>query len=253
MTGDHGMPFPRCKGNLYDTGARVPLVVHWPERIKSGRALQDFVSFTDLAPTFLEAAGLQPPPCMTGRSLSSLLVAGPPGQIDPERDHVIAGKERHTPCQEAPDSGGTPMRSIRTHQFFYIRNFRPDRWPAGTPNYRKAFLPGGWYGDCDNGPTKSYMVENRTKDATHENLFQLAFGKRPGEELYDLKRDPGQLKNVAGDPAYAKIRKDLSSRLMATLKATGDPRVVGGGEKFDRYPYYGGIPKKPGYQPERTK
>ncbi|MDP6208936.1 MAG: sulfatase, partial [Roseibacillus sp.] len=60
VTGDHGMPFPRCKSNLYDSGARVPLAIQWPKVIKKGRVVDDFVSTTDLAPTFLEAAGLEP-------------------------------------------------------------------------------------------------------------------------------------------------------------------------------------------------
>ena len=59
------------------------------------------------------------------------------------------------------------MRAIRTHDFLYIYNFRTDRWPAGTPNYEKAFLPGTWYGDVDNGPTKFYMVDHRDKDDLH--------------------------------------------------------------------------------------
>ena len=142
--------------------------------------------------------------------------------------------------------GGYPCRAIRTHEFLYIRNFRPDRWPAGTPHYEKAAFKNAWYGDCDNGPTKTYMVANRDKDATHRRLFELAFDKRPAEELYDLKKDPDQLHNVAADPAYAEIRKQLDRQLVERLEATGDPRVGGGGEKFDQYPYLGGAPSYPG-------
>ena len=72
MTGDHGMPFPRCKSNLYDCGARVPLAIRWGNRIKAGRVIEDFVSTTDLAPTFMEAAGLSVIDAMTGRSLMPL-------------------------------------------------------------------------------------------------------------------------------------------------------------------------------------
>ena len=73
MTGDHGMPFPRCKANLYDWGARVPLALRWGTRVAKGLRLSGFVSLTDLAPTFLEAAGVDIPPEMTGRSLLSLM------------------------------------------------------------------------------------------------------------------------------------------------------------------------------------
>jgi arylsulfatase A-like enzyme len=246
MTGDHGMPFPRCKSNVYDSGARVPLAVRWPGKVKPDRTIDDFVSFTDLAPTFLEIAGLDPQADMTGRSLMNVLASDKSGRIDPTRDFVLIGKERHVPGQKRPDMGGYPCRAIRTHDFLYIRNFRPDRWPAGTPDHRNAAVPGAWYADCDNGPTKTYMVENRDKDATHLKLFNLAFGKRPAEELYDSKKDPEQLEDVAADPRYTKIREELSDKLTDQLRATGDPRIVGGGDKFDQYPYLGGAPKYPG-------
>jgi len=246
MTGDNGMPFPRCKSNLYDSGTRMPLAARWPGRIKPGRTVEDFVSFTDFAPTFLEAAGLKPPPDMTGRSLMNVFRSDQSGRVDPERDFVLTGKERHCPAQEAPEMGGYPCRAIRTHEYLYIRNFRPDRWPAGTPNWQKATFKNAWYGDCDNGPTKMYMVENRDKDDAHRRLYEAAFGKRPAEELYDLKKDPEQLDNVASDPKYAEVRKELDRRLTEQLEATGDPRVVGGGEKFDEYPYLGGAPTYPG-------
>jgi arylsulfatase A-like enzyme len=253
MTGDHGMPFPRGKGNLYDTGTRVPLALRWPARVKSGITVDDFVSLTDLAPTFLEAAGLQPPAEMTGRSLLNLLTSGKSGRLDPTRDFVLSGKERHVPSQEKPDLGGYPCRAIRTHEFLYIRNFRPDRWPNGTPDYQNAAIPGVWFGDCDNGPTKTWMVEQRDRDATHRRLYDLAFAKRPAEELYDLRKDPAQLQNVAADPAYAAPLRSLADRLQAALQATADPRVLGQGDKFDAHPYLGEGPRFPGWEAKRPK
>ena len=153
MTSDNGMPFPRCKSNLYDSGTRMPLAVRWPGKVKAGRTVDDFVSFTDFAPTFLQIAGLTPPAAITGRSLLNVLASENSGQVDSARDYVLTGKERHCPSQEAPNRGGYPCRAIRTHEFLYIQNFEPDRWPAGTPNYEKAVLPGAWFGDCDNGTT----------------------------------------------------------------------------------------------------
>jgi len=247
MTGDHGMPFPRGKGNLYDTGARVPLAVRWPAQVKPGRTVDDFVSFTDFAPTFLEMAGLKPTADMTGRSLMNLLRSEKSGHIDPRRSFVLIGKERHCPAQEKPDMGGYPCRAIRTQAFLYIRNFRPDRWPAGTPHYKQATIPGAWYADCDNGPTKTFMIEHRDQDRLHQRLYDLAFAKRPAEELYDLKKDPDELNNVAGETSYAGTKKKLAAQLMAELRATGDPRVLGGGERFDHYSYFGGAPKYPDY------
>lgn len=238
MTGDHGMPFPRCKSNLYDTGTRVPLAIRWPEKFPVDRKLDDLVSLTDVAPTILELAGVAVPDQMTGKSLVNILTSSVQGQADGERDFVLTGKERHVACQEAPESGGTPMRAIRTNEFLYIRNFEPDRWPAGVPDGDRCYLQGRWYGDIDNGPTKTFMYENRDDPAVRQ-LFVAAFEKRPAEELYDLRKDPEQLANVADEAEYFDAKRQLSGQLIEELRKTGDPRVVGGGEKFDDYPYYG--------------
>lgn len=247
VTGDHGMPFPRCKSNLYDSGSRVPLAIQWPKKIKRGRIVDSFVSTIDLAPTFLEAAGLKPLPVMTGRSLMSIFASEASGRLEADqRSEVFTGKERHVMAQEAPDTGGTPMRAIRTHEFLLIKNYTPERWPAGTPNHTKATLKGSWLGDCDNGPSKTYMFVNRDKDDEHRRKYELAFGKRPALELYDLKNDPGQLSNVAEQRKYASILKNLETRLEAKLRETADPRVLGkGAEVFDRPKYLGGGPKFP--------
>jgi len=253
MTSDHGMPFPRCKSNIYDDGVRVPLAIYWPGHYEGGYRITDFVSSTDYAPTFLEAAGLPVPACMTGHSLVPLLTAGRGGRIDKNRNYVLFGKERHVPSQPAPDSGGYPCRAIRTDDFLLIHNFRPDRWPAGTEDYKNAFIPGAWLADCDNGPTKIYMVKNRTKDQEHQRLYDLAFAKRPEYELYDLHKDPAEQINLAYNPEYAGVFEKLKEKLHADLKSTRDPRVIGGGEKFDAYPYGGGAPKYPGLSKPKRK
>ncbi len=102
-------------------------------------------------------------------------------------------------------------------------------------HHERASLAGSWLGDCDNGPTKSYMVESQHKDADHRRLYDLSFGKRPAEELYDLKKDPDQLENVAEDPEYGPIKEELEARLLAELRA----------ERLEAYPYYGGSPLWP--------
>lgn len=228
MTSDNGMPFPRAKSNLYDYGTHMPLAVRWPAKVKSGRTVEDFVSFTDFAPTFLAAAGCEPPACMTGRGFLDVLTSGRGGRVDPKRGRVVVGKERHTNRREG--GVGYPCRAIRTREYLYVRNFAPDRWPAGDP-------PG--YGDIDGSPSRTYLLDHRG-DAKVKPLFELACGKRPGEELYHLAGDPFELTNVAARAEHQAARKKLSAELTAYLKETSDPRVVGGAEKFDRYPYYGG-------------
>ena len=213
-----------------------------------GRILDDFISTTDLAPTFLKLAGVEIPDVMTGQSFVDLLISSKEGKVDREnRSYVLHGKERHVPGQEE-DMGGYPVRAVRTHDYLYIRNFREDRWPSGTPNYKEAAIPYCWLGDCDNGPTKSYIVENREKDPEHQRLYDLAFGKRPSEELYDCRYDPEQLVNRADDPGYAEIKEELSQLLMEQLLATGDPRATGDGDAFDTVTYLGYGPRHPSYK-----
>ncbi|MEL7499951.1 MAG: sulfatase [Planctomycetota bacterium] len=255
MTGDHGMPFPRCKSNLYDSGARVPMAVQWPAKIKAAnRTVTDFVSTTDLAPTFLDLAGVEIPAAMTGKSWRTILESDKSGRVDPERDHVLTGKERHVPCQEGDDSGGTPMRAIRTDDYLLIHNYRPDRWPSGTPNFKKAYIENCWLGDCDNGPTKTYMVDNREKDDEHRRKYELAFGKRPKFELYDLKKDPGQLTNVADDPQYQSVVDTLTGQLQTELIESKDPRETGTGvEIFEKSQYFGNGPRHPTHRKKSKK
>lgn len=251
VTGDNGMPFPRCKSNNYDAGVRMPLAIMWGNGIRHpGRVLDDFVSLTDLAPTFLEVAGEEIPEVMTGQSIVPLIESSGQGLVDAEnRSYVFHGKERHVPGQE-DSMDGYPVRAIRSHDFLYIRNFEPDRWPSGTPNYRAALIPYCWLGDCDNGPTKTYMVDHQNEDDLHRRLYDLAFAKRPAEELYDCRNDPGQLVNLADRPEYREVREEMTALLLEELEKTEDPRVVGGAELFDQVPYLGQGPRHPSYQPE---
>jgi N-sulfoglucosamine sulfohydrolase len=114
------------------------------------------------------------------------------------------------------------MRMIRTGDFLYIQNYEPDRWPAG--DYRVVNNEGR-YGDVDASPTKTIMIERKENDT---GLFNLAFGKRPCEELYDCRSDPYQIHNLASEPDSEETVLKLMERLTAYLKATGDPRETAG-------------------------
>ncbi len=229
VTSDNGMPFPRAKADLYDYGSRVPLAVRRPERIPAGRVASDFASLVEVAPTILEAAGLEALPEMTGRSLLDLLASRRQGRVDAARDHVILARERHTPWREG--RVGYPIRALRSDRHLYIRNLEPDRWPAGDPPI---------LGEVDPSPTKDFM---RAREDTLgiEHYYESAFSKRPGEELYDLDLDldPGEMTNVATQDCYAKIKDSLAARLDQRLLATADPRALGQPPAWESNPHYG--------------
>ncbi len=235
VTSDHGMPFPRAKASLYDYGSRVPLAVRWGDRIPGGRVAHDFVSLSDLAPTFLQAAGLEAPAEMTASSLLPLLESSASGQVEPSRDAAFIAMERHDGCRRG--GKGYPCRAIRTGNHLYIRNFEPTRWPSGSPN-AKDCARGIPYGEIDSSPTKTLMMESRGEPGI-DHLAELSFGTRPEHELYDLRSDPGQLNNLAGQPSAQQVVGQLRDRLMDHLAATGDPRALGLPALWDYYPYYG--------------
>ena len=219
VTSDNGMPFPRCKTTLYDWGVRMPMAIRW-NRIRPNRKIEDFVSLTDLAPTFLDAAGVDIPEQMTGRSLVAMLTSSKQGRIEPARDYVVTALERHTWCR--PDGATYPSRAIRNYDFLYIRNFEPDRWPTGGPTFvssNKTF-----HGDVDACPTKTFMVDHKDR-FRHE--YELCFGKRPMEELYDVRSDPSQVNNLAQDPKFAAVKQQLWRQLRERLESSGDPRING--------------------------
>ncbi len=253
VSGDHGAPgFPHGKCNLYDFGSSVSLAMRWGGA-RGGRVVDDLVSLTDLAPTFLELGGVAVPDTMTGRSLVDVLKSDKSGQVDPRRSAVFIGRERHVESARA-DFMPYPQRAIRTQDFLYIVNFRPDRWPLGDP-YRldgdnppsevelteetRASLP-----DEDAGPSKAWLVGMRN-DPQWKSHFQWVYGKRPREELYDLKADPHQVKNVAADPDFAQTRAALERRLLDELRRTGDPRLVDDGRFFETPPMSGPVNGQP--------
>ena len=232
ITSDHGMPFPRAKASLYDAGSRVPLAIRWPNGIRNpGRVVDAFVNLSDLAPTFLESAGLTPPDMMTAKSLTDVFRDD---EADPRTAAYLA-MERHDGCRQG--GKGYPCRAVRTKDYLYIYNFEPTRWPSGSPDASVCAraLP---FGEIDSSPTKTFLMEHRDTHGV-ARLAELAFGMRPAEELYDLQSDPHQMNNVAGNVDYLEAQRSMRRQLFAHLRTTRDPRVVGGTVDWDYYPYYG--------------
>jgi uncharacterized sulfatase len=238
VTSDNGMPFPRAKANLHEFGTHVPLAMQWPGHISPNQKVDLPVSAIDLAPTFLTAGGLPASSEMKGLHLLDLTGASGT-EATAKRDYVLTGRERHSHARY--DDLGYPARAIRTKDYLYIRNFKTGRWPAGDP-------PG--YEDIDASPTKTYMIEHQ-KDL--DGLFELAFAKRPEEELYDIKKDPGCLHNLAQSPEHEETRRSLSERLTQLLTEQKDPRVLGTGDIFDSYPRMSAMRKELGGFAEQGK
>ena len=240
VSGDHGMPgMPRGKCNLHDFGSMVSLLVSWPERVPAGRRVDDFVSLMDIAPTVLEATKIDRPPHMLAESFLDVLESDKNGRIDPKRDHVIIGRERHV-GEARRDRTPYPSRAIRTADRLLVRNFQPTRAPMGDifqPDASaEALLQDHYlaYPDMDASPTKTFLMTHRDQ---YQKFFDYAFAERPEFELYDLTRDPDQLDNVASNPEYAESLQQLRDRMMRILRETGDPRVIGDGGTFDQKPY----------------
>ncbi|MEN8693852.1 MAG: sulfatase [Akkermansiaceae bacterium] len=241
ISGDHGAPgFPRGKTNCYDFGARVLFAARWPKHIKPAQVIEKPISLIDLAPTFLAAGGLEKAASMHGENLLPALKSGDHSTL---RSWALIGREVHVETARALELP-YPMRAIRTANFLYIVNFKPEREAMGdqlklaenkplnldqlTNNTRVT------YADVDAGPTKAFFVQNRN-NPKYQRHWNLGFGPRPTEELYDLRSDPHQMVNLAQEPDHENTRSMLRAQLFAELTQHNDPRL--NGDQFDYPPY----------------
>ncbi len=231
VTADNGMPFPRIKGNAYEYSNHMPLAVMWGKGIKNpGRVVEDYISFIDFAPSILEVAGIreeesgmQP---LEGKSFTSIFSSHKEGQVDRRRDHVLIGQERHDVGR--PEDQGYPVRGIVKDGFLFLVNFKPDRWPVCNPETG--------YLNTDGSPTKSLILNMNRRNQSHD-LWELSFGKRTGEELYNIVSDPECMKNLAANQEYRQVKQNLYDQLIKELTEQADPRMLGNGDVFDKYIY----------------
>ena len=231
VTADNGMPFPRIKGQEYELSNHLPLAIMWRNGIrKPGRTIEDYVSFIDFAPTFLEVAGIDwnqsgmhPSP---GRSLTDIFKSDRQGIVNPKRDHVLIGKERHDIGR--PNDWGYPIRGIIKNDVLYLQNFEPARWPAGNPETG--------YLNTDGSPTKTQILDLR-RSGKNTNFWSQNFGKRPAEEMFRVASDRDCIHNLADDPALAELKTELRRHMLRQLKQQGDPRILGDKDYFDNVPY----------------
>jgi arylsulfatase A-like enzyme len=229
------MPFPRVKGNVYEYSNHMPLAVMWPDGIKKpGRKADDYVSFIDFAPTFLELAGITPQDAgmkpVTGTSLTDIFYSEKEGTVNPKRDFVLLCMERHDVGR--PMDVGYPVRGLISDGYLYLFNFKPDRWPACNPETG--------YLNCDGSPTKTFILNDRRAKG-NQYFWQLNFGKRPQEELYNISDDPFCMKNLAERKEYNGLKLKLYGEMIQRLTEQQDPRISGNGDVFDRYEYAGEV------------
>jgi len=192
---DNGIPFPGAKTNLYDAGIHLPMLLRVPGK-SGGVVSRAMVSWIDVAPTVLEFAGVAPPKNLAGRSLLPIAADENPSGWDT----IFASHVTHEITMYYP------MRAIRTRTHKLIWNLAHE-------------LPYPIAGDINNSPSwqailKSGQMGGRTRESY---LHRAEF------ELFDLEKDPDELKNVAGDAAYADVLADLKARLTKKLADTNDP------------------------------
>lgn len=229
VTSDHGMPFPRVKGNQYENANHVPMAMLWKGMSKT-KVVDDYISFIDLAPTFLEASGvdwqasgMHP---ATGKSLINIITSNKSGQIEPDRNYVLVGKERHDTGR--PNDVGYPIRGMYKDSMLYLKNYEIDRWPSGNPETG--------YLNTDGSPTKTEILNLRRK-GTDKRFWKLNFGKRVSEELYNIKTDPFCMKNLADDVSFGLVKSKLKSEMEAKLIAQNDLRMSGFGHLYEAHPF----------------
>jgi uncharacterized sulfatase len=203
--GDHGGVLPRSKGYVYESGLHVPLVVRVPEKwrhlvdFQPGSGAAGFVSFIDFGPTVLQLAGVDIPATIDGMPFLG------PGVMADEvnaRDEAFGYADRF-------DEKYDLCRSLRKGQFKYIRNYQAFNPDALQNNYRYRML--------------AYSEWRNLFHAGKLNAAQSQFFlPKQVEALYDLAADPHEVNNLAADPAYADVLKDLRGRLQQWVKGLPD-------------------------------
>jgi len=199
FVGDNGRCQPRGKQFLYDGGIHVPLIIRWPGHLAAGSVRQEMVSTIDIAATILDIAGLQIPATMHGRSLLDATVA--------PREVVFAARDKMDNTHDA-------MRALRTRDYKYILNLMPERPWCQYNQYKEQHYP----------LLALLLVKQMEGTLSAEQAPFMALMK-PEEELYDLRTDPGEVNNLADDPASADLLAAFRETLGQWRREIGDSGV----------------------------
>jgi len=194
---DNGMPFPGAKGTIYDSGVGTPLLCRWPGRISPGSRCSSLLSIVDLSATILDAAGLPAADSTEGRSMLPVLL----GREQENRKYVFGERNWHN-CDEH-------MRYVRTPRFKLIRNAYTEL-PFGNP------------ADVSMSPSWYSLMEQKNMDRLTPEQARIFQVPRPAVELYDIREDPGEFNNLAGEREYADTVRELGEVLDQWIKETGD-------------------------------
>jgi N-sulfoglucosamine sulfohydrolase len=201
FAGDNGMAFPHGKGSLYDPGLNVPMLIRWPGYVKAGGSTAELVSGEDVAPTLLEAAGLQPLKEMSGRSFLKLLR----GEAFEGRKYIFGQRLPHGNSTYSPRAANFDMsRCVRSKKYKLIYNCTPHQI----------------YGPVDSAGDEGWkqMVAAHQAGKLSPAIDKAYFtSPRPVWELFDLDKDPGELNNVAGRAEHAVLEREMKVALQEKM------------------------------------
>lgn len=222
---DNGRPFPRDKTTLYNGGIKTPWIVKWPARVPANSTSEVLVSAVDIASTFLRLGGIEPPDRMMGEDFSSAFSTD-------EEIRSFAYAEDH--WHDHDDF----TRAVVTKEYKYIRNFYPE-----LPNTPPA--------DALRSKTFQSMLKLRDADALTKDQMSIFQSPRPQEELYDLKRDPFELNNLASAKNYQEVLVRMQSYLEDIRSETKD--VLPGFRTPDEFDRETGLPLPNRKRPRPSK
>ncbi len=199
VVSEQGSSFPFGKWTCYDTGLQSAFIARWPGKIEPGTVSDAMIEYLDVLPTYIEAAGGTPEAVLDGKSLLPVLT----GETKEHKEYVF-GEMTTRGINNGSDYFG--IRSIRSRKFKYVWNFTPEI------QFRNA---------CTNSSIfKSWRQKAETDTDAAEKIRR--YEHRPGEELYDITKDPYEWNNLAENPQYATVKVRMRRRLLDWMKAMGD-------------------------------
>jgi N-sulfoglucosamine sulfohydrolase len=203
FTTDHGILGSRGKGTAYDHGMEIATVFHQPGRLRGGQRNSDLFNNIDFFPTLLEYAGIEAPHNFGHSHWRGLLG----DRSYKSQEHIFTERNYH--------ENYDPVRTVRTKEFHYLRNFHPFAKKYPTPDELLA-SDDPVYRNC-------WPAENTLAGPDHSAKALAHLPNRDREELFDIVNDPFETRNLAYDPNYATVKNRLAGLCEKHMDATGDP------------------------------